>query len=306
MPYTPDATDVTNPIEGTVKAVTAAAEFRTIKLYMRDVLLAGWALKAPLASPALTGSVGINMPSPVSALQLGGTNPVLTIGEQNDGVSYYAGLKIWSQYNSTIPSTRISQDTNGTFWSFGGRLEFRDAFSANAVRMCVDTTGNVGIGTTTPLHTLDLGSAVGSTRFRVASLVFGNISSGYPSAGYNATPTSSGGAWKYDISDSASWLHFNAGSIIFYRASTGVAGAAISQEEVMRLDANRNVGIGGTAVTSAILDVQSTTKGFRLPNMTTPQKNAIAAPAAGLMVFDTTLEKACLYTGSAWQTITSV
>jgi hypothetical protein len=57
---------------------------------------------------------------------------------------------------------------------------------------------------------------------------------------------------------------------------------------------------------SAILDVQSTTKGVRMPNMTTTQKNAIASPAAGLMVFDTTLAKLCVYSGAAWQTITSV
>jgi hypothetical protein len=43
-----------------------------------------------------------------------------------------------------------------------------------------------------------------------------------------------------------------------------------------------------------------------MPNMTTTQKNAIASPAAGLMVFDTTLAKLCVYSGSAWQTITSV
>jgi hypothetical protein len=57
---------------------------------------------------------------------------------------------------------------------------------------------------------------------------------------------------------------------------------------------------------SAILDVQSTAKGVRMPNMTTTQKNAIASPAAGLMVFDTTLSKLCVYSGAAWQTITSV
>ena len=67
-----------------------------------------------------------------------------------------------------------------------------------------------------------------------------------------------------------------------------------------------NVGIGATANASAILDAQSTTKGVRMPNMTTTQKNAIASPAAGLMVFDTTLAKLCVYSGSAWQTITSV
>lgn len=76
--------------------------------------------------------------------------------------------------------------------------------------------------------------------------------------------------------------------------------------ERMRIDSSGNVGVGTTANASAILDVQSTTKGFRLPNMTTTQKNAISSPAAGLMVFDTTLSKACIYSGSAWETITSL
>lgn len=70
--------------------------------------------------------------------------------------------------------------------------------------------------------------------------------------------------------------------------------------------ANANIGIGAAPNASAILDAQSTTKGVRMPNMTTTQKNAIASPAAGLMVFDTTLAKLCVYTGAAWQTITSV
>lgn len=42
-----------------------------------------------------------------------------------------------------------------------------------------------------------------------------------------------------------------------------------------------------------------------LPAMTTAQKAALTA-VAGQMVFDTTLGKACVYTGAAWQTITSV
>jgi hypothetical protein len=68
-----------------------------------------------------------------------------------------------------------------------------------------------------------------------------------------------------------------------------------------------SLGIGTASPdASAILDVQSTTKGVRMPNMTTTQKNAIASPAAGLMVFDTNLAKLCVYTGAAWQTITSI
>jgi hypothetical protein len=79
-----------------------------------------------------------------------------------------------------------------------------------------------------------------------------------------------------------------------------------SGSEQMRLTST-GLGIGTTSPSaSAILDAQSTTKGVRMPNMTTTQKNAIASPAAGLMVFDTTLAKLCVYSGSAWQTITSV
>jgi hypothetical protein len=42
-----------------------------------------------------------------------------------------------------------------------------------------------------------------------------------------------------------------------------------------------------------------------LQNVTTAQKTALTV-GAGTLVFDTTLGKACVYTGSAWQTITSV
>ena len=67
-----------------------------------------------------------------------------------------------------------------------------------------------------------------------------------------------------------------------------------------------SVGIGATPAASAVLDAQSTTQGVRFPNMTTAQKNAIGTPAAGLVIFDTTLAKLCVYSGTAWQTITSV
>ena len=68
--------------------------------------------------------------------------------------------------------------------------------------------------------------------------------------------------------------------------------------------------IGGAARTdinaSAQLDVISTTKGFLPPRMTTTQKNAIATPAAGLVVYDTTLGKLCVRGAAAWETITSI
>ena len=56
----------------------------------------------------------------------------------------------------------------------------------------------------------------------------------------------------------------------------------------------------GTITASAILDVQSTTLGFLPPRMTTTQKNAIASPASGLMIYDTTLNVITYYNGTTW------
>lgn len=62
---------------------------------------------------------------------------------------------------------------------------------------------------------------------------------------------------------------------------------------------------GATAVSSSILELTSTTRGFLPPRMTTTQKNAISSPATGLVIYDTTLNKLCVFT-TAWETITSV
>jgi len=51
---------------------------------------------------------------------------------------------------------------------------------------------------------------------------------------------------------------------------------------------------------SAILTLGSTTRGFLPPRMTTTQKNAIASPVAGLMVYDTTLNVISFYNGTMW------
>ena len=59
-------------------------------------------------------------------------------------------------------------------------------------------------------------------------------------------------------------------------------------------------GTSSDAVASAQVEIVSTTKGFLPPRMTTTQKNAIASPAAGLMVYDTTLNVISYYNGSMW------
>jgi hypothetical protein len=56
---------------------------------------------------------------------------------------------------------------------------------------------------------------------------------------------------------------------------------------------------------SALLDLASTTKGFLPPRMTTTQKNAIATPATGLVVYDTTLNALCTFDSTIWVTLGS-
>jgi hypothetical protein len=67
------------------------------------------------------------------------------------------------------------------------------------------------------------------------------------------------------------------------------------------------INIGSTSPNaSAQLQVDSTTRGFLLPRMTTAQKNAIGTPATGLVIYDTTLNKLAVFTGVNWETVTSL
>ena len=56
---------------------------------------------------------------------------------------------------------------------------------------------------------------------------------------------------------------------------------------------------------SALLDLNSTTKGLLLPRMSTTEINAIPSPAEGLTVFNITLHTLCFFDGTIWQKVTS-
>lgn len=158
--------------------------------------------------------------------------------------------------------------------------------------------GSTGVGTIAPQTKLEVAESSSGNTVQVIRLT-------------NANSTANTGAGiQWNLSAASTTLN---GEVSVYRdtAASGIMLFKIlnintaTLAEAMRIDSVGNVGIGAAANASALLDVQSTTKGVRMPNMTTTQKNAIASPAAGLMVFDTTLAKLCVYTGAAWQTITS-
>jgi hypothetical protein len=59
--------------------------------------------------------------------------------------------------------------------------------------------------------------------------------------------------------------------------------------------------VGGTSANaSALIDIQSTTKGFLPPRMTTAERVAISSPANGLIVFDTDVQNLCYRRDGVW------
>lgn len=65
-----------------------------------------------------------------------------------------------------------------------------------------------------------------------------------------------------------------------------------------------SIGIGGTPNANAVLDCQSTTKAFMPPRMTTTQRDAVASPTAGMVIYNSTTNKLNVYT-TAWESVTS-
>jgi hypothetical protein len=64
---------------------------------------------------------------------------------------------------------------------------------------------------------------------------------------------------------------------------------------------NAQVGVGtDNADASAILDITSNNRGLLPPRMTTLQRDAIASPAVGLLIFNTTSNCLNIYTGAVW------
>jgi len=70
----------------------------------------------------------------------------------------------------------------------------------------------------------------------------------------------------------------------------------------------QNVGINATGVApdgSALLDISGTNGGLLIPRMTTGQRNAIAAPATSLIIFNTTDQQFEYFDGTSWVALIS-
>jgi hypothetical protein len=75
----------------------------------------------------------------------------------------------------------------------------------------------------------------------------------------------------------------------------------IERMRITKTSGTGNIGMGtATPAISAKLELSSTTQGFLPPRMSTTERNAIASPAEGLMVYDLTLHQMAYFNGTIW------
>jgi hypothetical protein len=81
----------------------------------------------------------------------------------------------------------------------------------------------------------------------------------------------------------------------------GSNSVTLGNDSITKTILQGNVGIGTTSPNAnAILDVASTTKAFMPPRMTTVQRDAIASPGAGMVIYNTTTNVLNFHNGSIW------
>ena len=189
--------------------------------------------------------------------------------------------------NQTFVRTFYSNNSSSGTFDF-----INNYFSFGSNNLVVGSSSNlnarlgvVGSGSTSATTSLLVQNSSGVTGLTVFDN--GNVSVG------------SSAVSSYQLYGNGSW--FNGGSI--YSALFYVAKLEPGAGGTTSLWANANnwkIGTSATATASAVFEISSTTKGFLPPVMTTTQKNAIATPAAGLVVYDATTNKLQCYNGSTW------
>lgn len=194
---------------------------------------------------------------------------------------------------------------------------------ANTEALRINNNGNIGVNTTTNAgYRLDVN---GTARVQNTLTVTSSSSNGALSLTQNSVGFAAQYIYRPNVTNAIASLMFQdlKSGANFKSFSLGIgrsgdpqwtnsdfifgfyAGSGGWQQSAKIFNASGNWaienGTGTSDIATAILQVNSTTKGFLPPRMTNAQMLAIATPAAGLVVYDTTNNKHCGYNGTAWQ-----
>ena len=214
-----------------------------------------------------SGNVGIGTSSPGYLLH----------GVQNGNAQFWVAATNVGSNSAGIGFENQGQ-RNWQIWAdrTNDALQFGNNSRATT-NMVINSSGNVGIGTSSPGKKLDV---VG--QFRIS----GAAASGYALAEYGTSATATNN-WHVGSEGDGTFRWYN-----------GTLGAGT---ERMRITSAGLVGIGTTSPSAAArLDVSSTTSGFLPPRMTTAQRDAISSPPNGLMLYNTSTDKLQVRAAGAW------
>ena len=229
------------------------------------------------------GNVGIGTSSPSNRL---------SVKQSADNSAAGLGAKIERNANDSMlflgyRDNSDSWQINATFTSTGAfkPLTFH---TADAERMRLDTSGNVGIGTSSPTAPLDVNGTIQSR---------GIGGEGGQVTLLNATNTADGGVFDVDSSNNVRLFPgVNGASTLI--GSLGTTGGTVqfftATAERMRIDSSGNVGIG-TSSPTAKLDVDADT--VRVRTAKTPA-SATAAGNAGDICWDSSYVYVCVATNT--------
>lgn len=138
--------------------------------------------------------------------------------------------------------------------------------------------------------------ALGTIASRLA-LTSGTKIAGFSASGFNGTDYGIGNAEIGFFATENQTPTAQGGEIQFFTVANGTTALNLRS----RITESGQLVVGAAAPSgSALLDLQSTTRGLLLPRMTSSQRLAIASPAEGLIVYDTDFNARCVYAGTHW------
>jgi len=244
---------------------------------------AGHQLKINKAAPGDTSSLLFQTNwSGRAEMGLAGDNN-FSIKVSPDGATWKTALKADAAAGAvSVENLGVGVDVPLMPLHVAGKTVFGD--SVNAARVTSGTPGNTGRA----LSLIDAGGAIRVWRRAVG--------------GNSAVIELATGTGSDNIADTAIlwWdlgVTHNTGRFEIRNRTGGGGGALVG----LSIQPNMRIGIGTQSPhASAQVEVASTTRGFLLPRMTTAERNAVAAPAEGLMIYNVTDHAPQFWNGSAW------